>query len=235
MRAKQKGEVFIIPDVQKPGIDIGTIVEEWLEEEAWEPMGPHPMPGIATLRDWDFKLLNRYKPFYAPFCDTCCLWTYGKCDLTGNKKGACGITLDAQQGRIVLLACLVGCSAHCSHGRHLLHDMTKKFGRDVPIDFGPGVDVEAPLTRLICGIKPKTIGDFEDVFDYIEEQVVQLTDAIHTSQEGSYRDFESKVPHMGMLDSLGMQLVISLLEEQLSGTIELDRREGTTFTIRFRK
>ena len=205
MKAIQKGEFFTIPDLRKLGIDIGKLVEGWLEEEEWEPMGPHPMPGIATLRDWDFKLLNRYKPFYAPFCDMCCLCTYGKCDLTGDKKGACGIKLDAQQGRIVLLACLVGCSAHCSHGRHLLHDMIKKFGRDVPMDFGPGVDVEAPLTRLICGIKPKTIGDFEDVFDYIEEQVVQLTDAIHTGQEGSYRDFESKALHMGMLDSLGKE------------------------------
>jgi len=205
MEAIKKGEIITIPDLQKLGIGIGKIVEEWLEEEEWEPMGPHPMPGIATLRDWDFKLLNRYKPFYAPFCDMCCLCTYGKCDLTGNKKGACGIRLDAQHGRIVLLACLVGCSSHCSHGRHLLHDMVKKFGRDVPIDFGPGVDVEAPLTRLICGIKPKTIGDYDEVFDYIEEQIVQLADAIHTGQEGSYMDFESKALHMGMLDSLGKE------------------------------
>ena len=198
----KKGGIFSISDLQNVRISIGEIVEE---EEEWEPMGPHPMPRIATLRDWDFKLLNRYKPFYAPLCDMCCLCTYGKCDLTGNKKGACGIRMDAQQGRIVLLACLVGCSAHCGHGRHLLHDMIKKFGRDVPIDFGPEVDVEAPLTRLICGIKPKTIGDYDKVFSYVEEQIVQLADALHTGQEGSYMDFESKALHMGMLDSLNKE------------------------------
>ncbi len=135
----------------------------------------------------------------------CCLCTYGKCDLTGNKKGACGIRMDAQHGRIVLLACLMGCTAHCAHGRHLLHDLIKKFGRDTPIDFGPEVNVEAPLTRLICGIRPKTIGDYEEVFDYIEEQIVQLADSLHTGQEGSYMDFESKALHMGMLDSLSKE------------------------------
>jgi len=83
--------------------------------------------------------------------------------------------------------------------------MIKKFGGDVPIDFGPEVDVEAPLTRLVCGIKPKTIRDYEKVFDYIEEQIVQLADALHTGQEGSYMDFESKALHMGMLDSLSKE------------------------------
>lgn len=199
----KKGGLVDIFDLKNVDIHIGEIVEEG--EEEWEPMGPHPMPRIATLRDWDFRLLNRYKPFYAPICDMCCLCTYGKCDLTGNKKGACGIRMDAQQGRIVLLACLVGCSAHCGHGRHLLHDMMKKFGQNVPIDFGPEVDIEAPLTRLVCGIKPKTIGDYDQVFSYIEEQIVQLADALHTGQEGSYMDFESKALHMGMLDSLGKE------------------------------
>ena len=202
MELLKKGGVFTIAGLENVQIRIGEIEEE---EEEWEPLGPHPMPGIATLRDWDFKLLKRYKPFYAPFCDMCCLCTYGKCDLSGNKKGACGIRMDAQHGRIVLLACLVGCSAHCGHGRHLLHDLVRRFGRDTPIDFGPGVNVEAPLTRLICGIKPRTIGDYERVFDYIEEQIVQLADALHTGQEGSYLDFESKALHMGMLDSLSKE------------------------------
>ena len=202
MEEIKKGGIFTISKLQNVRINIGEIIEE---EEEWEPMGPHPMPRIATLRDWDFKLLNRYKPFYAPLCDMCCLCTYGKCDLTGNKKGACGIRMDAQQGRIVLLACLIGCSAHCAHGRHLLHDMINKFGRDVPVDFGPKVNIEAPLTRLVCGIKPKTIGDYDKVFSYIEEQIVQLADALHTGQEGSYVDFESKALHMGMLDSLSKE------------------------------
>ena len=39
---------------------IGKVVDD-----SWsEPMGPTPMPGLTTLRDWDMKLLNKYKPFY---------------------------------------------------------------------------------------------------------------------------------------------------------------------------
>lgn len=195
--------VYELEDLKNVKISVGEIAEEVPE---WEPMGPHPMPEIATLRDWDFRLLSRYKPFYAPFCDMCCLCTFGKCDLTGNKKGACGIRMDTQHGRIVLLACLVGCTSHCGHARHMLHDLERKFGRDTPIDFGPRIDIEAPLTRLIAGIKPETIGDFEEVLDYIEEQITQLSDSLSTGQEGSYLDFESKALHMGMLDSLSKEV-----------------------------
>ncbi|MBS7631746.1 hypothetical protein KEJ47_09330, partial [Candidatus Bathyarchaeota archaeon] len=46
-------------------IEIGRIYEEEWEE----PIGPTPFPSVGTFRDWDRKLLNRYKPFYMPFCD----------------------------------------------------------------------------------------------------------------------------------------------------------------------
>ena len=66
-------------------LSIGKLIEEkWAE-----PMGPTPFPSITTLREWDHKLLKRYKPFYMPYCDVCCLCTFGKCDLTAGKKGAC--------------------------------------------------------------------------------------------------------------------------------------------------
>ncbi len=63
-----------------------------ITDETWdEPIGPTPFPSITDLREWDKKILQRYKPFYMPFCDLCCLCTFGKCDLTGDKRGACGI------------------------------------------------------------------------------------------------------------------------------------------------
>ena len=70
-------------------LSIGKVVNDnWTE-----PMGPTPMPSMSTLRDWDMKLLARYKPFYMPDCDLCCLCTFGKCDLTAGKRGACGIDI----------------------------------------------------------------------------------------------------------------------------------------------
>ncbi|MGB9959040.1 MAG: CO dehydrogenase/acetyl-CoA synthase complex subunit alpha [Candidatus Bathyarchaeales archaeon] len=176
--------------------------------ESWaEPMGPTPFPSLTALREWDMKLLQRYKPFYVPFCDLCCLCTFGKCDLTGNKRGACGIDMAAQQSRIVLLACCIGAATHIGHARHMVEHLIEKFGRNTPLDVGGlNVQVEAPIIRLVCGIKPETLGDLEEALDYVETQLTQLLASTHTGQEGSSIDFESKVFHVGMIDHVGMEV-----------------------------
>jgi acetyl-CoA decarbonylase/synthase complex subunit alpha len=183
-------------------IQVGRIVDD----EWDEPMGPTPFPSIGTLRDWDRKLLARYKPFYMPFCDLCCLCTFGKCDLTGDKKGACGLTMAAQQSRIVLLACCIGASTHCAHARHMMDHLIKVYGRDHMLDIAINTNVQAPNTRLVCGIRPKTLRDLEDALDYVETQLVQLTATAHTGQEGDNIDFESKAFHAGMLDHVAMEV-----------------------------
>ncbi|MFP3985113.1 MAG: CO dehydrogenase/acetyl-CoA synthase complex subunit alpha [Candidatus Bathyarchaeia archaeon] len=177
-------------------------------DETWEePLGPTPFPSITSLREWDMKLLQRYKPFYLPFCDVCCLCTFGKCDLTGDKRGACGLDMAAQQSRIVLLACCIGAATHVAHARHLVEHLIEKYGRNSPLDVGGlNIDLEAPVTRLVCGLRPKKLKDLEDALDYCEEQVTHLLSATHTGQEGSNLDFESKVLHAGMVDQVGMEV-----------------------------
>jgi acetyl-CoA decarbonylase/synthase complex subunit alpha len=182
-------------------IEVGRIFEEEWEE----PVGPTPFPSVGTLRSWDRKLLNRYKPFYMPFCDLCCLCTFGKCDLTGDKRGACGISLAAQQSRIVLIACCIGASTHTAHARHMLDHLLEEYGRDAPLDVAMNTGVEAPHIRLVCGIRPKTLRDLEDALDYVETQLVQLVGTTHTGQEGDNIDFESKAFHAGMLDHVAME------------------------------
>jgi len=171
-----------------------------------ETKGPTPYPTLATLREWDHTLLSRYQPFYMPFCDLCCLCTYGKCDLTGTKKGACGISMPAQQARIVLLAACIGAATHTSHARELVTYAIRRSGRDCEIDpGGNAIGVEAPVIRLVCGEKPQTLADLETVLDYCESQITALLAATHTGQEGNYLDFESKVLHAGMIDQVGME------------------------------
>ncbi|MEM3614849.1 MAG: hypothetical protein QXK91_06090, partial [Nitrososphaerales archaeon] len=179
-----------------------------LEEEWEEKMGPTPFPTSTDLRSWDHKLLQKYKPVYLPYCDVCCLCTMGKCDLTSGKRGACGLDIWAQQSRIVLVACCIGASTHVGHARHLVEYLINRFGRDAPIDIGSkvGVEIEAPVTRLVCGIKPKKLGDLEEVLSYLEREIVQLLAATHTGQEGDNIDFESKVFHAGMIDQVGMEV-----------------------------
>ncbi len=168
--------------------------------------GPTPKPNVTDLRSWDMKLLERYEPFYAPFCDMCCLCTYGKCDLTAGKKGACGINIQAQQARTVLLACCIGSAAHSGHARHLLEYLTEKYGDDLPIDLGTNIDIEAPVMRVVLGEKPETLSDLKEALNYLEEQMVHLLSACHTGQEGSSIDFESKALHAGLMDDLGKEI-----------------------------
>jgi len=175
-------------------------------ENPWEPLGHTPMPEIADLRSWDMKLLQTYKPWYAPFCDLCCFCTYGKCDLTENRRGACGIDIGTQQARWVLLACLMGCSAHASHAGHILEVLIEKHGPDKKIDLGTFVDLEAPNIRTVLGLKPETLGDLVIAIEYVYKEIAHLLDSTHMGQEGSYLDYESKALHAGMLDHVAMEV-----------------------------
>jgi len=195
-----KTDVAVIKDLE---LSFGRVFEE-----TWtETIGPTPFPSVTALREWDHKLLQRYKPMYMPFCDVCCLCTFGKCDLTKNKRGACGINMATQQSRIVLLTCCIGAATHAGHAKHMIEHLTEKFGRRHPLDIGGlNIEVEAPITRLVCGIRPKTLGDLEAVLDYIQDQITHLLAATHTGQEGSNIDFESKVFHAGMIDHLALEV-----------------------------
>jgi acetyl-CoA decarbonylase/synthase complex subunit alpha len=175
-------------------------------EDQWEPVGHTPMPELPDLRNWDMRLLKTYKPFYAPMCDLCCFCTYGKCDLTGDKRGACGIDISTQQARIVLLACCMGMSAHGGHARHVLHYLIEKHGRDYKINLGDQIFVEAPHIRTVLGLKPETLGDLEKAIEYVESQLIHLISSLHTGQEGSALDYESKALHASMLDHVAMEV-----------------------------
>jgi len=175
-------------------------------DDLWEPVGHTPMAEIPDLRNWDMRLMKQYKPLYAPMCDLCCFCTYGKCDLTGDKRGACGIDISAQQARVVLLACCMGMSAHGGHGRNVLHYLIEKYGRDYPINLGDQVAVEAPHIRTVLGLKPETLGDLEKALEYVESQLIHLISSLHTGQEGSALDYESKALHASMLDHVGMEV-----------------------------
>jgi acetyl-CoA decarbonylase/synthase complex subunit alpha len=175
-------------------------------EDQWEPIGHTPMPELPDLRNWDMRLMKTYKPFYAPMCDLCCFCTYGKCDLTGDKRGACGIDISTQQARVVLLACCMGMSAHGGHARHVLHYLIEKHGRDYKINLGDQIFVEAPHIRTVLGLKPETLGDLEKAIEYVESQLIHLISSLHTGQEGAALDYESKALHASMLDHVAMEV-----------------------------
>ncbi|MHA1963893.1 MAG: CO dehydrogenase/acetyl-CoA synthase complex subunit alpha [Candidatus Thorarchaeota archaeon] len=183
-------------------VRIGTIVDD----EWDEPMGPTPMPGPTTLRNWDHKLLTKYQPSYMPYCQVCCLCTMGKCDLSGTKRGACGLDLKGQQSRIVLAAANIGTAAHLAHSRHLIDHLIEEHGPRTKLIQGPGIEIHAPISRLITGMRPRTLEDASIIIDYCESQLAHGLSATATGQEGSWMDFESKVFHIGMIDHLALEI-----------------------------
>jgi acetyl-CoA decarbonylase/synthase complex subunit alpha len=113
----------------------------------------------------------------------------------------------AQSSRIVLLACSIGAATHTGHARHVVDHLIEKYGRRHPIDVGGlNVQVEAPVTRLVTGIKPETLGDLQDVLEYCEMQITHLLSVAHTGQEANNLDFESKAFHAGRIDQVGMEV-----------------------------
>jgi len=106
-------------------VHIGKVIPAWEETP-----GPTRMPGMSALREWDRTLLSRYRPFYLPFCDFCCLCTMGKCDLSSGKRGACGIDIAAQQSRVVLLSATIGAATHTGHTRDLIDHLISTCGPD---------------------------------------------------------------------------------------------------------
>lgn len=201
-----KSGTFSIEELENVQITIGSIVgaiEKAAEEEG--DVGPTAKPGISDLRDWDYKLLEKYNPVYTPMCDQCCYCTFGTCDLTGNKEGACGINMEGHNAREFMLRVITGAAAHSGHGRHLLHHLIDLYGKDYPLKVGPS-NIIAPNVQLVTGKKPETLGDLDDALDYVEEQLVQLLATVHMGQEGEAIDFESKALHGGMLDHVGMEV-----------------------------
>ncbi len=195
-----KSDKIIVKGLQ---VQIGRLPSEEWEEES---LGPTPLPNHTDLREWHHFLNYRYPPLYAPLCDMCCLCTFGKCDMSQGKRGACGLGLSAQQSRIVLLACLIGASCHAAHSRHLVHHLIEEFGPNKSIDMGEDIAIEAPNIRMICGYRPKTIKDLEIALEWCENQVLHGVAAAHTGQEGAAKDYESKAMHIGMLDHVGMEV-----------------------------
>ena len=135
----------------------------------------------------------------------CCLCTFGKCNLSKGRTGACGINLQTACAKIVEIACAIGASCHSAHGDHLLHWLKEKYG-NVPINFGNNIAVEMPCTRLIVGMKPETLEDLETAMEWVHFTITHLLAAGHTGQESSHLDYEAKAFLAGCADAVGMEI-----------------------------
>jgi len=178
-------------------------IDEYLKRKPYE--SKRVSSDYDTLRKWDRKLLSYFKPFYAPLCELCCMCTYGKCDLSYSKKGACGINIEKQQAREALSTSVIGASAHAAHARDLVDRLLEK-DPSSKLHYDSSIDIMAPISTTVTGIEPKTPADLDMIMSYIERELTNLMASVHTGQEGDAIDFESKALHAGMMDTLSLEI-----------------------------
>ena len=119
--------------------------------DSWEPVGHTPLPGYLDLRNWDRRLLQTWKPFYVPVTDKCNLCTYGECDLTSGGRGSCGMNSSAMQARLTLRTCCEGLAKTLAQARRVIDYLVEEKGRELSINAGDKVGIEAPHIRLALG------------------------------------------------------------------------------------
>ena len=167
--------------------------------DSWEPVGHTPLPGMLELRNWDRRLMQTWKPFYVPVTDKCNLCTYGECDLSGTGRGACGIDAPAMQARLTLRTCCAGLAGTLAGARRIIDYLVELKGREMPLDLGDKISIEAPHIRTVLGLKPAVLGDLERILCYLEDQLALLLASGNTGFETTILDLESRAMHASML------------------------------------
>jgi CO dehydrogenase/acetyl-CoA synthase alpha subunit len=173
--------------------------------DGWEPVGHTPLPGSLELRNWDRRLLQTWKPFYVPVTDKCNLCTYGECDLSNGGRGSCGMDSAAMQARLTLRTCCEGLAKILAQARRVIDYLVEVKGRELSIDPGDKVGIEAPHIRVVLGIKPAALGDLERILCYVEDQLALLLASANTGFEAAVLDLESKAMHASMLTHTVME------------------------------
>jgi len=173
--------------------------------DAWEPVGHTPLPGMLDLRNWDRRLFQTWQPLYVPVTERCNLCTYGECDLTTGKKGACGMDASAMQARLTLQSCCEGLARSLAGARRMVQYVIDVKGGELKIDLGDRVAIEAPHIRTVIGLRPAKLDDLPPVLTYLEHQLAPLLAAAHTGMESSNLDFESKAMQASMLSQVAME------------------------------
>ena len=104
---------------------------------------------------------------------------------------------------------------------------------DIHLDLDTAIPCGLILTELLSnalkyGI-PSKHGKIMVTFSVTSDQRYEL----RISDNGAGLPPEIHLDTLDTLDSLGLQLVKGLVEEQLNGTLKLSRSPGTTWIIRF--
>jgi acetyl-CoA decarbonylase/synthase complex subunit alpha len=118
-----------------------------------------------------------------------------------TNEAPCGLNMAAHNNQELSCLLVVLAPQHTlPMAGHLVHHLIEKYGRDIPLTkVDINIDIEMPVTRLVCGIKPKTLKDLEDAVDLGRRTCYPLSFSYSTlDKKGNNLDFESKAFHAGI-------------------------------------
>jgi len=110
------------------------------------------------------------------------------------------------QARLTLRTCCAGLAGTLAGARRVTDYLVDEKGREMPLDMGDKISIEAPHIRTVLGLKPAVLGDLEKVLCYVEDQLALLLASGNTGWEGSILDLESKALHASMLAHVVMEV-----------------------------
>ncbi|NCN64542.1 MAG: hypothetical protein GW779_03825 [Candidatus Altiarchaeum hamiconexum] len=171
--------------------------------EELERSGKFINPNVTDLRKWDANLLGKFKPKYYSSIQQCQFCAFGPCDLSKNRRGACGMRLNPQMAREALVMAIAGSSSFIARACELNETIIKEHTYFAALNSDANSTI---FINLLCGYKPETTGDLKKALRYANEQIVHLISATHMGQEPSDFDFNSKIFHAGMLSLLAMEI-----------------------------
>ncbi len=192
-----------------------------------ERTGKFINPNVTDLRNWDANLLGRFKPKYYAFIQQCQYCAFGPCDLSKNRKGACGMRLNPQMAREALVTAIAGASSYIARACELNDAiiMEHTYFAELILEDKNFMTTTTTFINLLCGYEPKTTGDLKKALRYANEQIVHLISATHMGQEASDFDFNSKIFHAGMLSLLAME-IYEILRKFSNNNEGLNNNEG---------
>jgi len=202
MEPKESKDKELEKKEEKLEIFIGGGIELISEEEA-EKTKKFINPNATALRNLDADLFGKFKPKYYGFIQQCQLCAFGPCDLSRNRKGACGMRLNLQMSREALIISISGASSYLARASELYKYAVKKYTYFEILNLKKE---ETAIINLLCGYDPIMVGDLKKALRYGNEQIVHLISSTHMGQEASDFDYNSKALHAGMISLLALEI-----------------------------
>ncbi|MBI2875959.1 MAG: hypothetical protein HYY20_03685 [Candidatus Tectomicrobia bacterium] len=199
----------LVDDPQKYGKLIVDIItnDEWVEKR-FQQLRPHldPFVQIQDMDAWDRQNFERYPLDFAPMTTRCGFCGQRSCDLSGERPGHCGLTLDRAIALYGLKQACAGAQRFIHQARLLYTYAVDHLNPKAPIDLGYQIYYRCPNIMMITGLFPEKLSDLQPVLDYVEREIIELAAAATWQTNLSAQELEIRTYQVGTISFVAMEV-----------------------------